>query len=354
MGLPQITIVFKSQGTTAIKRGERGIVALLLKDNGYTGYKEITSAGDIPSGLSASNKEQINLALIGGVKPPKKVVIFCVGATTTEYDTALTYFETVKFDYLAFPDVAEVEKVTIGNWIKKCRNNLDKKVKAVLPDYAGDDEGIVNFATTGIKANGKTYTHAQYCARIAGLIAGTPLTMSATFAVLPEVTDVPRLGITELSTGIDAGKFLLFHDGEKVKVARAVNSLTTTTADKGEDFKKIKIVDILDLIHYDIKKTSEDNYLGKFANSYDNKCLLISAINGYYAQLEADGLLDKGKNYIGIDIVAQTNYITSKGYDVSELNEQDIKEFNTADKVFLGSNLKPLDAIEDITLNVLV
>ena len=32
LGLPSVNIVFKQEGITAIERGERGIVALVLKD----------------------------------------------------------------------------------------------------------------------------------------------------------------------------------------------------------------------------------------------------------------------------------------------------------------------------------
>ena len=42
LGLPSVNIVFKQEGMTAIERGERGIVALVLKDTkalgGHTVY----------------------------------------------------------------------------------------------------------------------------------------------------------------------------------------------------------------------------------------------------------------------------------------------------------------------------
>lgn len=45
-------------------------------------------------------------------------------------------------------------------------------------------------------------------------------------------------------------------DGEKVKVCRAVNSFVTTTGTKGESFKKIKVVDTMDMIKDDIRLTA--------------------------------------------------------------------------------------------------
>jgi hypothetical protein len=358
MPLPNINISFKSTAASAIIRGSRGVVALILKDDtvGVQGAHEIIKAADIPEALSADNKKQIELAMIGGVNPPSKIVVYVLDDEAADYDDAEEYLETVKWDYLAVPPIQSGELSAMATWVKGLRDNLQKKVKAVLPGQAGDHEGIINYTTTTAYVGETDYTATEYCSRIAGLLAGTPLTISATFYPLPEVTNVsPRLTKAQLDTAIDAGKFEIYNDGEKVKVARAVNSLTTTTADKGAAFKKIKIVDILDLIYTDIKMTAEDNYIGKFANSYDNKLLLVTAINAYFEQLEADGLLDPSyDNLCSIDVSAQDTYLQSQGIDTSTMNEQQIKEANTADKVFLAAAIKPLDAIEDITLGITV
>lgn len=358
MGLPQVNIVFKTLGATAIQRGERGIVALLLKDTDALGVHVLTSITDIPTDLSVENKKQIELAFIGGERTPNRVVVYVYdpNATVTNgtpLDAALNYLETVKFDYFVFPEIEETDKTKITTWIGLQRAN-GKMVKAVLPHHAADKEYIINFTTENIVVGDTMYTAAQYCSRIAGLIAGTPLTISTTFQPLSEVDSVQSYTKDQLNEAIDNGEFVIYHDGEKVKVGRGVTSLVTTTQDKGDDFKKIKIVDILDLIYMDIRKTIEDKYIGKYANSYDNKVLLIQAINAYYEQLEIDGLLDTGKNSAEIDLDAQRVYLRSIGVDVDSMKDQQIKEANTRDKVFLLSRVRPLDAIEDIDMKVLI
>ena len=40
------------------------------------------------------------------------------------------------------------------------------------------------------------------------------------------------------------------------------------------------------------------------------------------------------------------------GVDTSEMNEQEIKEANTKDKVFLIANIKLVDAMEEISLEI--
>ncbi len=352
MGLPSVIINFKETASSAIKRGERGIVALVLRDGvDNVESHEVLVPSDVPIDLKEFNRDQVQLALMGYQTPPKKVIVVVVPDEDTNYSEVMKHLETLRWDYLAIPEIEQHEVMTIATWIK----SLDKRVKAVLPYCKGDHESIINFTSDGIVTENKTYTTAEYCSRIVGLLAGTPMTISATFAPLNEVTDFEKKTKTEMNEAINKGEMILYHDGEKVKVARAINSLVTTAQDKGESFKKIKIVDAMHMIHEDIKKTAEDSYLGKYANSYDNKCLLITAIQAYLDQLVLDGILDnKFNNRVYIDIEGQTTYLKSIGVDVDSLNEQELKEYNTKDKVFLGANIKILDAIEDITLNVII
>ncbi|OPJ58441.1 phage tail sheath subtilisin-like domain-containing protein [Clostridium oryzae] len=357
MGLPNIEILFKTVASNAIERGDRGLVALILKDAAaatLTNPIKMTSIGDIPAALSDENKGHIERAFMGYQNPPKQVIAYVIAADAKDYTKAQTALEAIKWDYIAVPQITTDEVTAFAQWIKDCRDTKGLKVKAILPNCTADHEGIINFATDDVRVGDTTYTAAQYCSRIAGLIAGTPLSMSATYAVLPEVDDVPHHTKNEFDALVDAGKFVLMNDGEKVKAARAVNSLVTTTQSKGSDFKKIKIVDIMDLLYSDIRKTTEDNYIGKVANNYDNKCILITAINSYLQELENELLLDKGKNDVGIDVDAQKAYLKAKGENVDSLKEQDIKEANTGSNVYLAGNIKILDAMEDLALNLYI
>lgn len=351
MGMPSINISFKETAIASIERAERGIVALILKEATLPTVNPlaIISAADIPSSISAANKKQIELALMGYVKAPKKVICYFVKQDeTVEYTSAFTYFAHTGFDYMAIPTVeTDGKTLEVSTWIKGQRTS-GKMCKAVLPNTAGDNEGIINFTTESIIATDGEYTTEQYCSRIAGLIAGTPLTIACTFAPLPEVTDCTHLTAAEMDAAIDAGKFIIFYDGEKVKAGRGVNSLSTTMGDKGADFKKIKIIEAMDMIYTDIKMTAQDNYLGKYSNSYDNKCLLMSAISGYFEQLIIDGVLDAAS--ISIDIEAQRAYLKGTGVATDNMNDDEIKIYNTDSHVFLKATINILDAIEDIAL----
>lgn len=357
MGLPNINIIFKEAANTLIKRGTRGIVALILKDTTNNGLREIRSITDIPEGLSDSNVTQIKLAMMGTINPPSKIIVYVLPETATDYNEALRYLETVKFNYLAIPCIEEAVVLDIASYIKDLRVNKGVKVKVVLPNCKGDHEGVINFATDHIRVDEKQFgkgefSAKEYCSRIAGILAGLPLNISSTYQVLNEVLDVPHLSKDEFDKAIEDGKLVLMNDGEKVKIARGVTSLTSTIDGKGDSFKKIKIVDTIDMIYSDIKTMTEDNYIGKVPNTYDNKCLLITAIKGYFEELEDEQLLDKDKNTIGIDIEEQTAFLTKLGVNTASMNDQNIKEANTKDTVFLKSSIKIVDAIENITLNI--
>lgn len=388
MGAPSIDISFIEKAISAITRGERGIVMLWVKDTlpaTAVNPTTVVLESDIPAGLSDTAVEQVKLAMIGYTNAPKKVLVYCMGiaedadkeAIEAGYKKAMEASETIKFDYLAIPTVETDEKAQdIAAWIKTMRANKKKKIKAVLPNTPADNEGVINFTTdrnvktetvTGEDGAKKTvdtvYTAEQYCARIAGLIAGTPMTIACTYAPLSELSDCTRL--TDIDEPVDKGEFILFYDGEKVKVVRGVNSFVTTIDGKGDSFKKIKIVEAMDMINDDIVKTAQDSYLGKYANNYDNKCLLVSAISSYFSQLKKDGIVSSYS--VGLDADAIRNYLKGKGSqatidngDTSETKEiddctdEEIIRADTGAFVFLTGNVKILDAIEDIKMPIYI
>ena len=155
-----------------------------------------------------------------------------------------------------------------------------------------------------------------------------------------------------METAVDAGKLIFYFDGEKVKVARGVNSFQTTTSDKNSQFKKIRLVDAMDMIKDDLRVEIEDQYIGKYANSYDNKRILISAINEYFDELIRNGVASS--YYVDIDVEANKVYLKERGIDVAEMSDDEIKQADTGDKVFLVASLTLLDAIEEVTLDIAI
>lgn len=353
---PSISVSFTEKGITALTRGDRGIISMILKDSASENMDskliKMSSVVDVPTTLTATNQEQIKLAFKGYQNVPKRVNAYILGADATDYTEALTALESIKYDYLVIPTVETDQKTEeIAAYVKSQRQ-AGKLIKAILPNTDADTEGVINFATAKMYTDDNEYDTEEYCSRIAGIIAGTPLNISATYAPLAELTDCTHISRSDMDSAANTGKLIVFFDGEKVKTGRAVNSFVTTTENKGESFRKIKKVDVMDMITNDIRTTAEDSYIGKYANTYDNKCLLIAAISNYFNALINDKILSKAE--IGIDVAKNAEYLKTKGYDVDAMTEDELKQADTGSNVFLTAKVTILDAIEDIYIPIAI
>lgn len=364
-GLPQVLIDFKTKGTTAIKRSARGIVAMILKneETDVSKYYKINDVSDIPDeGLTAENVDLIKKCLLG---TPLRILVYIlpkadISEPTQNLAGILAKLESVKWNYLCYPNSTEQEQQDIVSWIKSERGNKRKTFKAVVANQAADHEGIINFCTGGIKVKTDTdskgnpvyttYTALQYTARITGILAGLALDRSATYFKLTEVEEVEQY--EDIDSLIDKGQLLLFdeQDGDGVKIARACNSLTTFTTDKGEDFRYIKIMEAVDMITDDIRDTFKKYYVGKVINGYDHKMLFITAILVYFDEIKGNVLDRDGNNTVDIDEQYQANYAKLHGEDTSTMTAMQIRQYNTGTNVVLAGSVKPVNAMEDLKI----
>lgn len=364
-GLPQVLIDFKTKGTTAIKRSARGIVVMVLKNEttDTSNYYKINDVSDIPSeGLLDDNVDLIKKCLLGS---PLRVLVYTlpnadVADAKVTFATILAKIAGIKWNYICAPNSTEQEQQDLASWIKSQRSNKRKTFKAVCANQEADNEGIINFCTGNIKVKTstdtsgnpiyKTYTALQYTARIAGILAGLSLDRSATYFKLTEVEEVEQY--EDIDSLIDKGELLLFdeQDGDGVKIARACNSLTSFTTDKGEDFRYIKIMEAVDMITDDIRDTFKKYYVGKVINDYDHKMLFITAILVYFDEIKGNVLDRDGNNTVDIDEEYQANYAKLKGEDTSTMTAMEIRQYNTGTNVVLAGSVKPVNAMEDLKI----
>lgn len=304
-----------------------------------------------------------------------ETVTVTVDATVTQAD-ALKKCANVKFNYICHPTGTSQDQQNLALWVANQRSNKHKIFKAVVANYAANNYGVINFTTGGIKVDNPayvtaleaadgdesavdstipkyiTYSAKQYTSRIAGILAGVSLDRSVTYYTLSEVVDVDEYD--DIDAHINNGELCLFDekDGGGVKIARGCNSLTTFSTTVGEDFRFIKIIETIDLIKNDIQETFRNDYVGKVANTYDNKMLFVSAIHSYFNALEGN-VLDRtasNSNYVAIDYAKNYNYAKSKGRDVTSMSTQQILETNTGTQVFLNGRITPVNAMEDLEL----
>lgn len=352
MGLPEINIEFKGKAVSAVQRSALGTVALILKDDtpSFTS-KEYKSVEDIKdTDFTAKNIDYLKKTFLG---TPSKVLVEVLPTTATTYAEALKKLGSKKWNYLAVPGIEGSDVPYIFSWIKSKRENEKKTFKAVLPYAEADNEGVINFTTEDIKVGDKTYSASEYCARIAGILAGLPFTRSSTYFVLDEVES-----ITESETpneDIDNGQLILISDGENIKIGRGVNSLTTTTLEKTEDFKKIKIVEVMDMMLDDIRDTFDSSYVGKVPNTYDNQVLFFTSVNAYFKGLASDDILDSSyDNKVTVDVKSQRLAWESIGTDTTDWDNQKVKNMAFKSNVFATGNVKIVDAMEDLDFQIAI
>ena len=71
---------------------------------------------------------------------------------------------------------------------------------------------------------------------------------------------------------------------------------------------------------------------------------------GICCELEGNVLDRTFDNTAAIDVEAQETYLQSQGTDTSEMDETSLAQANTGSKVFIASNVKFVDAMEDLKL----
>lgn len=354
MGMQSITEILKALATTATVRSERGIVCLVLDDPTVTGVHSYTRLKNVTDSYSAANKAVITRCFSRrGVKSLK---VACYNSTATIPETiavALTALDSVKFNYLACPVADETANGLIETFIKTQREASNILVKAVLNNHVGDDEGVVNFINNKVTTSDATvYTGVEFCVDVACVAATCSSTSSLTNLAISDVASVDVVG-TDFDVLVDAGKLFLFYDNdlEQIVFSRAVNSKTTIGTNEKASMKKIRIMDILDMIRDDMKVTFKQSYQGKIPNSLANKKLLVSAYNTYLRGLSGTSLSDSQTSYVELDIDATTTYLEdTKGLDCSTMTDAEILAIDTDEEVFIGGTIYPIDVTEDLAL----
>ena len=77
---------------------------------------------------------------------------------------------------------------------------------------------------------------------------------------------------------------------------------------------------------------------------------MIAAINNYFRTIEGEILDETYDNLCQLDIDAQKKYLTDHNVDVSAMNDVQIAEANTGSSLFVCSNIKLVDAMEDFIM----
>lgn len=91
---------------------------------------------------------------------------------------------------------------------------------------------------------------------------------------------------TQLSALLKAGKYVFHRVGEEIRVLEDVNTFTSFTTDKNEDFSMNQVIRVLDQIAIDTATLFNNRYLGKVPNDQDGRITLWKDIVGLRKELQ--------------------------------------------------------------------
>jgi len=302
---PGLYINFVEQALAQIAGGPRGVVAIPIFTFGskatagefYT-FENEKQATDI---LGTANAKAVLRILQGGAAEVLAYAVPTNADAVAQYADLRDAFEARPFNVFVYPGEVEAsEQDATVAWVKRNRAE-GKHFTFVLGGAKADDqdptvgnarsvrvkdEYVVNLITGVVLGNGSELTSAEYASYIAGLIAGTPINKSITYATLPVSDVTKRLRNSEINTALTSGSLVLVNDGKQVKVEQGVTTNSDATA-RG----KIRIMRARQAVATDIPATAKDRYIGKIDNNPAGQATLISAIKAYLETLETNNVL---------------------------------------------------------------
>lgn len=345
MGMPQILIRFKTAGGTALRRSARGQAVILVPGSQWQvrSFSRMEQAQEV----SPAERKLLQLCFLGG---PARVRL----ATYDPEQAEKALEEGCRLAEGGWLCAPEMDQDRVAEAVREKRAQ-SRPVRAVVStEESPDCEGVVNLAGGQIRVRlegqPETVTAAQYCARVAGILAGLSLRESATYYSLPEAEDFSPYDDPEGET--DSGRLILDRGSDGIRLGRAVTSLVTLKNPGDRAFQKIKTVEGVDLIRGDIRSAFESEYVGKVLNDYDSKLLLVTAINSYFAGLEGSVLDAGGGSRASVDLEAQREWLENQGVDTGTMSDTAILSANTGSEVFLRAEVRFADAMEDLTFEI--
>lgn len=210
--------------------------------------------------------------------------------TGEEHQAFLNAIESYSFNAIGYVGDDATTKSLYAAFTERLRDSVGKKFQAVLYNKAADYEGVVNVKNTVSDAGANAASMVFWTL---GVIGGTAVNRSASNKKYDgEFTPVTSYTQSQLEAAIDAGEFTFHQVDQDVRVLTDINSLVTTTEQKGEDFKSNQTIRVLDQIAIDIANIFNTRYLGKIQNNDAGRISLWTDIVKHHNQLNDLGAIE--------------------------------------------------------------
>ena len=160
--------------------------------------------------------------------------------SSTDYANFLTAIEPYQFDILVYDGTDTATIQAIAQFVERISNNVGQKCQAVMAGEtaANCNSEFVIAVNNGVKLDDGTELTAQQATWwVGGAEAGALYYQSLTYAQYPNAVEAnPKLTDAQAETAVSGGYLCFIDNFGIVKVCTDINSLTTFTVDKGQEF----------------------------------------------------------------------------------------------------------------------
>lgn len=280
-----VNFINASKVTSAV--GERGVVAIALPLNKAAGTVIEVTRNDFVNDTENLLGKKYDSADVIALRE-----IFCHASKAYVYDLgtdgtvseAVAALEPYDFNVLcAYTGTAEDISAYITA-VKGWRDELGKKCQVVVYNQTTvNHEGVINVVST---VSETAVPHALV-AWLAGAEAGCAINESCTNMLYDgEYTVVTDKTQAQLEECLEKGEVAFHLVYGEVRMLEDINTLTTFTVDKGEDFKYNQTIRVIDQIANDIAKLFNTKYLGRIPNNASGRVSLWADIVAHHRELE--------------------------------------------------------------------
>lgn len=358
--VPKVEINFKQLATTLIERSERGIAIMLLyeAEAEALSLKAYKTIADVDEELYSAE----NLKLIKDcfTYAPYEVVV--ISGNSKKFSDYAPIIQSARATgWIAAPgmvdtidDASVTMQADLASWIKSMENE-GKTYKAIGLTSGNDCKHYVYFNQSAVDRNGFVVKPEEYLASLLGILASCNINKGCTNFLCSDLSTVTE--VADVDTAVKAGQLVLVNDIGGVRILTGINSLVSLNGNTAtEDMQYIETVEAMDIIRDDIRDVFKTTYLGKFRNKYNYQLLFIAAVNEYYRQLADIDVLDSNfDNRADIDVEAQRSAWLGTGKaEAADWNEDKIRQMTFKRSVFIESNIKILNSMENLKFTVIM
>lgn len=197
--------------------------------------------------------------------------------TGTEHQAFLKAIEPYYYNSLGCISSDEATKKLYIAFGKRMRDEVGVKFQTVVHNYpSADNEGVISV---------KNNTTAELVYWTNGANAGCKVEGDLTNAKYDGEYEVKTdFTQTELEQALRNGEFVFHRVGQEVHVLEDINTLTTLTDTKDEEFKNNDTIRLVDALAEETANTFNTKYNGKFPNDPDGR---VSLWNDHFDSLKA-------------------------------------------------------------------